>query len=490
MKRYALISFFFSLIGCTDLKEKPISEATPEQFFVNNASVEGVAIPAYSSLHKYIWNYWNINEVTTDEIQSRWHEEGYYIRLNSHNFNTGDPFFYDLWTDCFEGVKNCDDALELLQYASKNVTIAPQLRAEVRTLRAFYYYLLLDTFGNVPLLSKFEKYPNQLSRKQLFEYCEKELKESLPALPKVAPVGKVTSGVALSILNKLYLNAEIYTGTARWEDCISTANEIINSNVYQLENNYYDNFKLENSDCKEAIFTIQFSRKIDLGWPNMNFYMRSLHYNQMSASPWNGFCTIAEVYDTFDSTDTRRDALWEGPQFLPLRWPKAQTEGIAIKDRPGNQLVFTKSVNLTGQTEFEGIRVVKYEPDPLAPAGQGENDYLIFRFSDILLSKAESLFRLGRANEALESINLIRKRAFNDQNHSLKSLTLKDIYDERTRELYWEGHRRQDMIRFDTFWDKYTNKNDTRSQKKRTIIFPIPLDAMVQNPNLKQNPFY
>lgn len=490
MKKYAPILLFSLLIGCTDLKEIPYSEATPERFFVNDKSTESLVVSVYSPLRKYIWNYWNINEITSDEVQSRFHEQGDFVRLNAHEFRADHLIFYGLWNDLYEGVKNSDDALELLQYASKDVQSAPQFRAEVRTLRAFYYYLLLDTFGNVPLLSRNEKNPIQLSRKQLFEYCEKELKASINSLPKIAPAGRVTSGVAWAILNKLYLNAEIYTGTPRWEDCLNTANEIIKSNVYQLESNYYDNFKLENENCKEAIFTIQFSRNIDLGWPNMNFYMRSLHYNQMPASPWNGFCTIAEIYDSFEETDRRREALWEGPQYLPLRWPKAQTEGIVIKDRVGNQLIFTRAVSATGNREFEGIRVVKYEPDPLAPAGQGENDFLIFRLSDILLAKAEALFRLGRVNEALEPINLVRRRAFNDLNHDLKSLTLKDIYDERTRELYWEGHRRQDMIRFDTFWDKYTNKKDTRSQKARTILFPIPIDAMVANPNLKQNPNY
>jgi hypothetical protein len=219
--------------------------------------------------------------------------------------------------------------------------------------------------------------------------------------------------------------------------------------------------------------------------------MRTLHYNQLPASPWSGFCTIAEVYDNFDEKDPRRQALWEGQQYLPLTWPKTATSGKLLQDRTGRPLIFTKISPSSWGDESSGVRIVKYEPDIQAPGGQGENDYLIFRLADVLLSKAEAQFRLGQKSEALQVVNQVRRRAYqNDKTADLQTLTLKDIYNERGFELYWEGFRRQDMIRFDTFWNAYSNKPDTRKDKAKTILMPIPTSALAQNPNLRQNVGY
>ncbi len=415
---------------------------------------------------------------------------GEFTPIDKHIFSPNNELLRDIWNDCYTGIGNSNSSLEMLTSASDKVATKPKLIAEVRTLRAFYHYLALDMFGNVPIVTTTDQKipPTQATRKAVFEFCETEIKAAIPLLPNTAPIGRVTKGTALALLNKLYLNAEIYSGTARWNDCISTADAIINADQYSLEANYYDNFKIQNENSKEAIFQIQFSRNIDLGFPNQNFYMRTLHYNQLPASPWNGFCTISEFYDAFSDNDPRRQALWVGPQYVPITWPKAATSGNIVRDRLGRQLVFTKKISPTFWEEHEGVRIVKYEPDTQAPGGQGENDYLIFRLADVLLSKAEAQFRLGQKTEALQLVNQVRRRAYmNDKSADLQNLTLMDIYNERGFELYWEGFRRQDMIRFDTFWDAYTNKPDTRKDKAKTILMPIPTSVLAQNPNLKQN---
>jgi starch-binding outer membrane protein, SusD/RagB family len=497
MKKSLLISSLLVLllsVSCTNLVEKTYSEASPQDFFVSDKSVEATIISAYAPLKSYTWTYWNISEAVADEMQTMWQEDAsMFVLLNSHQFYPQYSMFSDLWTDCYTGIGGANSSLEMLATVSDKVANKPKLIAEVRTLRAFYHYLALDMFGNIPIVLTTGQTipPNQSSRKAVFEFCESELKNVIPALPETASIGRVTKGTALALLNKLYLNAEIYSGTARWSDCISTADAIINTGRYSLEANYYDNFKLNNENSKEAIFQIQFSRDVNLGWPNQNFYMRTLHYNQLPASPWNGFCTIAEVYDSFDEKDPRRQSLWIGPQYLPLTWPKTATQGTMITDRRGEQLIFTREVYSTGSSENNGIRVPKYEPDGQAPGGQGENDYLIFRLADVLLSKAEAQFRLGQKSEALQVVNQVRRRAYqNDKIANLQTLTLKDIYNERGFELYWEGFRRQDMIRFDTFWNAYSNKPDTRKDKAKTILMPIPTSALAQNPNLRQNVGY
>jgi hypothetical protein len=496
MKKPLLLSILVVLLGssCTNLVEKPYSEARPQDFFVNEKSIEATIISAYAPLKSYTWTYWNVSECASDEMFKMAYEFFYeFAPIDKHIFSPSNELMRDIWNDCYTGIDNTKSSLEMLATASDKVANKPKLIAEVRTLRAFYHYLALDMFGNVPILTTTDQKipPTQSTRKAVFEFCETELKAVIPALPETAPIGRVTKGTALALLNKLYLNAEIYSGTARWSDCISTADAIINAGRYSLEPNYYDNFKLNNENSKESIFQIQFSRDVNLGWPNQNFYMRTLHYNQLPASPWNGFCTIAEVYDSFDEKDPRRQVLWIGPQYLPLTWPKTATQGTIITDRIGRQLAFTKKLSPTFWEENEGVRVVKYEPDTQAPAGQGENDYLIFRLADVLLSKAEAQFRLGQKTEALQAVNQVRRRAYqNEKSADLQNLTLKDIYNERGFELYWEGFRRQDMIRFDTFWDAYSNKADTRKDKAKTILMPIPASALAQNPNLRQNVGY
>lgn len=490
-----LIITGLATLGCTDLVERPESEATPENFFVNEKSVEPIIIRAYAPLRQYTWNYWNVSEATADEMQSRFHEDYWWILLNAHDFTPAHSYIIDCWDDSYKAIKECNSALFMLATVPDKIATKPKLIAEVHALRAFYYYQLLDLFGNVPIITEANNTnpaPAQATRREVFDFCERELKAALPTLPETAPTGRVTKGVALALLNKLYLNAEIFAGTARWTDCISTADAVIQSGQYSLEPNYYDNFKLNNENSKEAIFLVQFSRKIDMGWPSQNFYMRSLHYNQIPAvSPWNGFCTIAEVYDAFDSDDVRRQALWIGPQYSELQWPKLSTTGTLLKTRTGTPLIFTKVVSPSSWgVENQGVRVVKYEPDTQAPGGQGENDYLIFRYSDVLLAKAEACFRLGRTTDALDLINRVRQRAFPDQKGLLKSVTLHDIYNERLFEFYWEGFRRQDMIRFGTFWDAYTNKKETRASRSKTILMPIPSSALANNLNLKQNPGY
>ena len=491
----AICGVVLLLFSCTDLIEKPYSEAQPKDFFVNDKSLEATLIPAYAALRPYTWNYWNATQCSSDETRIIF-REGFLglIQLNFHIFNAGNEIFLGLWQDLFDGVGKCNIALSVVSEASDKLPSKTRTLAELRTLRAFYYFLLVDTFGNVPIVTATGTIPPQAgqdTRKTVFEFCIRELEAVVHDLPLDAPVGRVSRGVANAILTKLYLNAEVFAGVPRWNECIKAADAVLASNKYSLETNYFDNFRLNNSDSKEAIFTIQFDSKTDLGFPNQNFYMRTLHYNQAPASPWNGFCTIAEFYDGFAQNDPRRQVLWFGKQFENLTWPQAQTTGKALTTRNGQPLFFTKEVFPLNSSENMGVRVVKYEPDVLAPGGQGDNDYLIFRLSDMMLAKAEALFRIGRRDEALSLINTIRRRAFkNTQDADLKTIALKDIYNERGFELFWEGFRRQDMIRFGTFWDAYTSKPNTQSSRTKTLLFPIPTQILANFPNFKQNSGY
>jgi starch-binding outer membrane protein, SusD/RagB family len=485
-----------SAFSCTDLEEKTFSEAKQVDFFVNTASFESAIVPAYASLRPYIWNYWNLSEHTSDELQGPtrggdWGDGGQWVRLNSHDLLPTEGLINDLWNDLFTGVSRANNAIETFNGAPDSVKEKKLFIAEAKALRAFYYYLLCDTFGNVPLVTIAQSDPKnppaQAKRADVIAFVEKELKAVLPDLLKIedAPSGRFNQGVVNAILAKLYLNSEAWGGGARYADAISASDAVINSGKYELSADYFSNFSIKNESSKETILAAAFSSSRDLGFPNMNLYMRTLHYNQVPASPWNGFTTIAEVYDGFEDGDTRRNVMWVGQQFSDLGWPAKATTGKPLNDRTGKPLSFTKNCGITGADESNGIRVPKYQPDVAAPGGQGENDFIILRYADIMLVKAEALVRSGKAADALPIVNKLRARA------GLKDATKMDldgIYAERGHEMFWEGVRRQDQIRFGKFTDGYTNK--TAKSAAKVTLFPIPTNQIASNPKLAQNAGY
>jgi starch-binding outer membrane protein, SusD/RagB family len=484
MKKASIILLLLLSFSCTDLQETPFSEQQIKSYYSNDETLLKAIVPAYSKLRNYTWAYWNLVQVSSNETAvTGQHTFDFYRRLFVHDFVSRDEYIENCWNWLYEGISECNNALYVYNQLDKKPS---KFIAEARLLRAFYYYILLDTFGNVPLIVK---YPipddvRQITRKELFSFCEKEILEVINDLPDggLNSYGRVDKDVAYTILAKIYLNAEVYTGQSKWQECIDALNKV---KTRTLSNDYFDNFKIHNEISKEIIFPIVFSSEIDLGFPNFNFYMRTLHYNQMAASPWNGFCTTAELYDSFEEDDYRKSVLWEGVQYSELNWPSKSTKGKLLTDRPGNPLSFDKFVSLNNNTESNGIRVPKYEPDLDAPGGQAENDYIIFRYSDVLLMKAEALFRLGKVSEALTYINQVRERA---KIKPIKILRLKDILTERQHEFFWEAFARQDLIRFGLF-NEPNNLRRTKSASYKTL-FPIPQSALEQNLNFKQNVGY
>lgn len=470
--------------SCTDLQETPFSEQQIKSYYTNDETLLKAIVPAYSKLRNYTWAYWNLVQVSSNETAiTSLHVFDYTGTLFKHDFFAKDENMENCWNWLYEGIAESNNALYVYNQLDKKTS---KFIAEARLLRAFYYYILLDTFGNVPLIIK---YPipddiRQITRKELFNFCEKEILEVINDLPDsgLNGYGRVDKDVAYTILAKLYLNAEVYTGQSKWQECMDATDKV---KKRTLPTDYFDNFKLHNETSKEVIFPIVFSSKIDLGFPNSNFYMRTLHYNQMVASPWNGFCTTADLYDSFEENDYRKSVLWEGVQYSELSWPAKSTKGIPLTDRTGGPLYFTKYIGLNNNTEYNGIRVPKYEPDVKAPGGQAENDYIIFRYSDVLLMKAEALFRLGKSSEALIYINQVRERA---KIKPVQTLKLNDILTERQHEFFWEAFARQDLIRFGLF-NEPNSLRRTKSASYKTL-FPIPQFALEQNLNFRQNVGY
>jgi hypothetical protein len=341
-----------------------------------------------------------------------------------------------------------------------------------------------------------EQRPN-VERDSLFRFIEAELlaaREDLPtkAQQSAADYGRVTQAVADAILASMYVNAQVYTGTvtaaglqpgtARWQDAVDAANRVINSGDYSLAPDWRSNFSTTNEGSPENIFVIVHSSTQGLG---MSLPMRTLHYNQLTPGPWNGFTTIAETYNTFDPDDARRDIFLVGQQY-------SFNTGEAVADRAGNPLVFTTTIgNAEQAAENEGPRWNKFSPLPGAVDGDSHpNDYPFFRLSEMYLIRAEALNELGQTGAALTDLNMIRARHF-DPDEPVAAASQAEfrelILRERLFELAGEGKRRQDLIRHGKYTAARSFKNAEPPYK---ILMPIPESQIQTNPLLTQNPGY
>ena len=490
--------------GCTDLEETPTSAITPNNFFKNADEVIGGVASVYAGLRGTMWGYYNLSQVSTDETivptrGSDWYDNGRWLDLYLHNWTptsaAGLEDISGVWNDLFGGVARANlvlSAIETTEVPDKAI-----VKAELRALRAFYYYLLMDFFGGVPIVTTNEVKPReQASRAEVFAFIEKELTEARTSLPDKWPndmYGRFTKGAADAILANMYLNAQVFTGTvtssgltrgaAKWNEAVTAADRVLNSGAYRLAPNWRENFTATNESSPENIFVVRHSTKVPgIG---LTFVMRALHYNSFSASPWNGFAAIADTYYAFDSADDRRNVFLVGPQ-------KDLLTGKPITDRAGNPLIFTPEIKDPRQAgEGEGARVYKYPVDPNFNGGDNGNDYVYFRLAEMSMIKAEALNELGRTAEAVAIVNAMRARVFSPAKPLATNISQADlrtaIFRERLFEFIGEAKRRQDMIRAGTYTNARFFKQASAPYK---VLMPIPQNQIETNPLLKQNAGY
>jgi hypothetical protein len=490
--------------GCTDLTEIPQDALTPENAFRTEEEILAGVASVYARLRSSMWGFYNLSEITTDEMivptrGSDWFDNGRWLEIYRQTWTANSGSALDdmngTWNDMFSGVARANLMISVIEQAGG--AEAERTIAELRTLRAWYYYILMDLFGGVPLVTSTElgQFP-RATRAEVFQFIETELLESRDQLPETWPAdqyGRVTKGAANAILASLYLNAQVYTGTvtaaglqpgqARWQDAIDAANEVINSGVYTLEPDWRDNFDLDNENSKENIFVVVHSSVAGLG---MSLPMRTLHYNQLTPGPWNGFASLAETYNAFDPADERRDMFLVGQQY-------SFNTGAPVNDRAGNPLVFTTTIgNPTAAAENEGARFNKFPPLPGAVNGDSHpNDFPYFRLAEMYLIRAEAENELGQTGAAIADINIVRERAFEPDKPLSAGLSQDQVraavLNERLFEFNAEGKRRRDLIRFGKFTDARAFKTATEGYR---ILFPIPQTQLQTNPLLEQNPGY
>lgn len=527
----ALLVLALPLQSCTDLTENPKSNVTPSTFYRTEAEVLTGLASVYGMLRNdgVLWGYYNMSEISTDEmiVPTRgqdWFDNGRWLELHRQTWDAGSPAGLDdinrIYRDTYIGIARANVILNALDNAQVTPEKKDSLGAEARTLRAFYYYLLLDTFGGVVIVTDAGPPVPKVreSRDSTFRFIEGELLAVRGFLPVTRPAsewGRVRRGVADAILASMYLNAGVYhknTGVSAtaYNSClgvtvaapgaanacdaaIAYSDSILNSGAYTLATNWRSNFTAGNAASTENIFV---ARNIAASGLGLNFPQRALHYSQFNPEPWNGFSAVAETYNAFDAADQRRQIFLIGAQVN-------QETGAPVCKRPkvtcaggGVPLVFTDTIgDATVAAEDEGPRIMKFSVDPAHVAENNGNDFTFFRLAEIMLIKAEALnekaANSGADAVALGLVNTLRARVFTTPNPRATA-NRNDILQERSFELTGEGKRRTDLIRHGkyTTWTEATLNGHNAATADFRILLPVPQSQLDANPLACQNPGY
>jgi hypothetical protein len=301
---------------------------------------------------------------------------------------------------------------------------------------------------------------------------------------KTAYYPRFTREAVFAALATLYLNAEVYTGTPQWAKAAAMCDSVIKTGAFGLEANTGDNFSSTNKKSfKEVISSFSIDPARNAGGNQFILYTQHAldqkKYN-LPFTPADGYSTYQEALDRYENQDKRKALIEYGPQTY--------LDGSPLLQSNGQQLVLVPVKDLVSAEDNEGYKVLKYTPIGTTWSGyNGDNDLVLFRYADILLTKAEALFRLSPTNtDALGLVNTVRGRS---NATGLSVLTLKNLEEERAREFIWEGQRRRDMIRFGSYftgtWAFKTGQTETFRG-----IYPIPAEQITANPKLDQNTGY
>ena len=497
-----------SLFSCTKLNEKVFDESSGKSLITNPANAPGLVNPVYAALRPLIslWNNWGLQEASTDELfvptrGTDWYDNGSWQAMHWHTWTSEHAIINSSWNTIMTGISRANTGIFYLKKFPSTPAINEDI-VEVRFLRAYFVYLCNDNWGQTPFRkwdeTNYSVPPKIMNRKEATTWLITELKALIPLMKTKSqlPFGRVTKAAAQTLLAKVYLEQKVYTGTAAWNDVITETTKVINSGDYTIDPDYWAQFQNKNADREEAIFTILYNDEYNFnGGVRVNF---TLHYNQVFGnytSLWNGGCITDTYWKTWEKTDSADVRKYDG-RIIPLTgfnqgFLVGQQYAIGtrtpLKTRTGAPLIFTADVNFTNATEAMGIRVIKYAPNPQTTHQfEGSDDFYIFRISDVYLMRAEAEFRTGDVAAALADVNAVRSKRHATPRTS--SLTLTDIYNERGYELYWEGKRRGDMIRFGTYNEVMSGRPNV--SPAYTDVYPIPQSALDVNPNLKQNPGY
>ena len=488
-------------VSCTNLNEE-ILDGVPSEGVDGEVNTAAILKTAYLGLRNFQAQeqMHTMNEMSTDALVGPtrggdWDDNGTWRQFHTLSWTPDNVEIRNAWNNLLSSVYDCNTVIENSKDASEVV--------QARFLRAFYYYNVLDLFGQAPYREKGTELtddPKVWNRTEGITFVINELEAILSKLPARidGDASIVNADAGHFLLAKIYLNLGVfkastpagpYTFAAADMNKVIAHVEAIHSS---LADSYWDNFAPDNNHSPEILF----SSKNVLGDGGFlgDYWRYGMHYNQ-TPEGYNGFCTTGEFYDLFSAADERRQH--STPEIIenfgnPIGFQIGQMYApggiVPLKDRNGRPLVFTKEINLilSGPTiETAGVRAQKYQPD-VENLDNPENDYILMRYSDALLMEAEAILRGGTASGNGSAQDIMDEIAHRAGVTALPA-TLNNLYTERGRELWWEGWRRNDMIRFGTFLAARQLKS-TKSADKY-LLYCLPSDALL-NPNIKQNTGY
>lgn len=510
--------------SCTkDLNRVPFVQETSESVYKDPVKIKGVLAKLYGSMslsgqhyednalsdiitdntgtNVFLRNYWQLQELTTDEAVIGWNDGDL---LNFHNLNyTPDGKYVKVMYDrIFFGVAACNEFLrqtpdaKMSSFPADVVANIKTYRSEARFLRAFYYWVAIDMYGKVPFVTESDPVgtfqPPQISRADLFAWLVKELGELENILPDPGTneYGRVDKGAAWMLMAKLYLNAAVYTGTGKYTEAITYCNKLISSPNYQLAANYSQLFKTDNNLTKEIIFPVLADGVTSQSYGNTTFIVLGSLGGSMNAADygtsttWGGMRATKALVNLFPDpagTADKRAMFYTNGQNLEITDLSSFADGYAVPK--------FKNISSTG---VPGTDPTKRFTD---------TDFPMFRLGDVYLMYAEAVVRGGAGGSlanAVTYVNNLRRRAYGNTNGDITSsqLTLDFLLAERGRELYWEAKRRTDLVRFGKLtdasylWPFKGGVPAGTGVNKKYNVFPIPNTDRIANPNLSQNDDY
>lgn len=509
-----------ALVACTkDLNRSPKYSTTSDQLYKNEAGYRSSLAKVYAGLaltgnagpagsgdlggidegfSSYLRNYWNLQELSTDEAVIGWNDQT--IKdFHDMDWTSADNFNRALYSRIFYQItlansfiaESADDKVAARGITGANADKIKAYRAEARFLRALSYWHALDLYGSVTFVTENDAVgaflPKQATKAELFSYIESECLavESLLPAPKSNEYGRADKAAVWMLLANLYLNAEVYIKSPKYTEAITQVNKVIAAG-YTLNSNYRNQFLADNHTSPEAIFSIAFDGTNARTWGGTTFLVHAPVGGDMVVGEfgidfgWGGLRTTSALVDKFadpsGATDKRANFQSSG---------QAKAINNISEFRDGYSIRKWKNVTSSGAPGSNPTWV--------------DTDFPMFRLAEAYLIYAEAVLRGGTGGsnaQALTYFNALRQRAYGNTSGNAASINLQDVLDERARELHWEGKRRTDLIRYNQFttatylWPWKGGVPSGRAVDDFRNVYPIPAAEINVNSNLKQNTGY
>lgn len=554
-KPFIAMTLAVGLISSCHKIEVPVtSELTPDVYPQTDAQFSSASGPVYINLRsEFATTYFFLQSMTTDEsllptYAADWVDGNRYLELHRHTWTKDNAVVSSGWSYLSNMIGTANQTISIIDKSAPASDTKNTGLAELRTMRALAYFMMMDLYGNVPLDTLYgsTELKANASRKEVFSFVESQLKAAIPFLKTASGIstyGKPTRYLAYSILAKMYLNSEVYTGTPKYNECIAACDSVISAgggSQYALEPRatYLQMFYPTNGPSqKEFIFAIPFDASTSNG---TMFYARydlnrnlGIKYGYsgstagaftnpiMNASSGSGLvnnkpsgprCTTDQFFALFSDANDIRSKQWlsglqtwaDGSPIM-VRTTNLGYDQFYTGSAPGTAYTYQLNIlplgtSRLGATSYDlgkdeiawntGVRNIKFLADYTNPTSRNQNnDVPLFRYADILLMKAEAIQRGGTPTLGATALSLINSiRSNRTTSAALTAVTLDDIYKERCMEMTWECWHRNDMIRFGKFESSYGLAKTNADVYRR--IFPIPQTALATNSKLVQNTGY